>query len=68
MLCYSDLKQLYAATAKERDELKRENRDLKNILWKQAKANRSMTMMALELDMVTADRDALLARLEGGDG
>ena len=43
MLCYSDLKQLYAATAKERDELKRENRDLKNIVWKQSRANRSMT-------------------------
>lgn len=65
---YEDLKSLYAATAKERDELKRENEYLRKIVEKQSRMNRATVTLALELDKVTEDRDALKARLEGKDG
>lgn len=49
-----------AAVCKERDELRR-------ICEKQAEANGKLAAMALELDDVKAERDALLERLEGND-
>ena len=64
---YEDLRSLYAATAKERDELKRENEALKKLCEKQARLNRTVAVLTLELDKVKAERDALLARMEGVD-
>ena len=65
MACYEDLRALYAATAKERDELRKENEQLKEICQKQAEMNGKMAAMALELDTVTAQRDALLKEVRG---
>lgn len=58
MACYEDLRALYAATAKERDELRR-------IVEKQSRMNRVLTNTALALDNVTAQRDALLDEIRG---
>lgn len=60
MACYEDLRALYAATAKERDELRKENEQLREICQKQAELNGKIAAMALELDTVTAQRDTLL--------
>lgn len=65
---YEDLRSLYAATAKERDELKRENEGLKKLCEKQARLNRTVAVLTLELDKVKAERDALLEKLEGKNG
>lgn len=59
-MCYDDLWSLYAATAKERDELRRELNELKKICEKQTRLNRTVAVLTLELDKVTAERDALL--------
>ena len=59
------LSERLAAVCKERDELRRERDELRKIVEKQARMNRSTVAMALELDRVTAERDALLAKLEG---
>lgn len=55
MACYEDLRALYAATAKERDELKRENAELRKICEKQAEMNGRIAAMALELDKAKAE-------------
>lgn len=65
MACYEDLRALYAATAKERDELRKENEQLKEICQKQAEMNGKMAAMALELDTVTAQRDTLFEEVRG---
>lgn len=65
MACYEDLRALYAATAKERDELKRENAELREICQKQAEMNGRVAAMALELDEAKADRDALKKQRDG---
>ena len=54
-----------AAVCKERDELKRDCEELRKIIEKQARMNRTVTLMALELDRVRAERDALLSRFGG---
>ena len=51
-MVYSDLATVYAATAKERDELKA-------IVERQCRINRAATTLALELDAVIAERDRL---------
>lgn len=64
------LSERLAAVCKERDELKKTCAELRGIVEKQARLNRTVTFMALELDQVKAERDALLARfggLLGGD-
>lgn len=55
------LSERLSAVCKERDELKR-------IVKKQARMNSVMAQMALELDNVKAERDALLAQLKGSAG
>ena len=59
-----------AALAKERDHLRRENNDLKEIVEKQVRLNRSAAITALELDnmkaeleKVKAERDKAIADL-----
>ena len=59
------LSERLAAVCKERDELKRDCDNLREIIDKQARLNRTVTLMALELDQVKAERDALLARFGG---
>lgn len=59
-MCYEDLRSLYAATAEERDELRKENEQLKEICEKQAEMNGRIAAMALELDEAKAERDELL--------
>lgn len=65
---YNSWRELYAATAKERDELRRELNMLKELCEKQARLNLVNAKLALELDEVTAERDALKARMEAKDG
>lgn len=49
-MCYEDLKQLYAAAAKERDELKKELEHLKH-LYEMAKAERNaVTKRMIDLE------------------
>lgn len=55
------LSERLSAVCKERDELRQ-------IVAKQADMNRRTTELALELDSVKAERDALLAKLEGKNG
>ena len=55
------LSERLAAVCKERDELRQ-------IVEKQAEMNGRVVAMALELDEVKAERDALLAKLEGKNG
>ena len=55
------LSERLAAVCRERDDLKR-------ICEKQAELNAKVAELALELDAVTAERDALLARLENKSG
>lgn len=64
-MCYETLREAYAAVCKERDELKKDCDVLRTIIDKQARLNRTVTLMALELDQVKAERDALLARFGG---
>ena len=59
------LSERLAAVCKERDELKRVCEELREIIEKQARLNRTVTLMALELDQVKAERDALLSRFGG---
>jgi septal ring factor EnvC (AmiA/AmiB activator) len=59
MACYEDLRALYAATAKERDELRKENEQLKEICEKQAEMNGRIAAMALELDEAKAEIERL---------
>ena len=59
------LSERLAAVCKERDDLKRDCDNLREIVEKQARLNRTVTLMALELDQVKAERDALLARFGG---
>ena len=59
------LSERLAAVCKERDDLKRDCDNLREIVEKQARLNRTVTLMALELDRVRAERDALLAQLKG---
>jgi hypothetical protein len=54
-----------AALAKERDELRREVRRLNEICERQARLNLVNAKLAMDLDKVTAERDALRARLNG---
>lgn len=54
-MCYEDLRSLYAATAKERDELKREVVALRELCEKQAEMNGRIAAMALELDEAKAE-------------
>ncbi len=54
-----------AALAKERDELRREVRRLNEICERQARLNIVNAKLAMDLDKVTAERDALRARLNG---
>ena len=54
MISYKKLEELYLASLKECDELR-------NIVEKQFRMNRSAAVLALELDTVTAERDALAA-------
>lgn len=68
MLMYEDLKTLYAVTAKERDELKRENEYLRKIVEKQARMNRVGALTALELDRVMTELNMMLEKLEVRDG
>lgn len=68
MLMYEDLKTLYAVTAKERDELKRENEYLRKIVEKQARMNRVGALTALELDRVMTELNMMLEKLEVKDG
>ena len=56
------------ATEKVVERLKQENAELRELCEKQARVNKSAAALALELDKVTAERDALLAQLEGKDG
>lgn len=60
-----ELSDMLDALCKERDELKRDCNNLREIIDKQARLNRTVTLMALELDQVKAERDALLARFGG---
>ena len=53
------------ALRKELDRLKKDRDELRKIVEKQARLNRTVTIMALELDTVKAERDALLARFGG---
>lgn len=55
------LSERLAAVCKERDELRR-------IVEKQARLNLVNAKLALELDEVKAERDALKAKLEADDG
>lgn len=48
------------ALKRENDALKREVADLKDVVGRQLRLNRSCAVMAMELDKVTAERDALL--------
>ena len=57
-MCYEKRDEEFARVCQERDELKR-------ICEKQAETNGRVVAMALELDEVKAERDALLAKLEG---
>lgn len=59
MACYEDLRQALAATAKERDELRRENTALKAICEKQADMTGKVAAMALELDDAKAEINRL---------
>ena len=59
------LSERLAAVCRERDELRREAAGLKKIVEKQARMNRAMAQMALELDNMTAQRDALLDEIRG---
>ena len=59
------LYQRLAAICKERDELRKYCEELRKIIEKQARLNRTVTLMALELDQVKAERDALLSRFGG---
>lgn len=59
------LYQRLAAVCKERDELRRDCDNLRDIIDKQARLNRTVTLMALELDQVKAERDDLLLRFGG---
>lgn len=59
------LQERLSAVCKERDELKKEIAELKLICEKQAAMNGRVAAMALELDQVKAERDALLARFGG---
>ena len=59
------LSERLAAVCKERDDLKRDCDNLREIVEKQARLNRTVTLMALELDQVKAERDALLSRFGG---
>lgn len=53
-MCYEDLKQLYAAAAKERDELKKELEHTKR-LYEMAKAERdAVTKRMVELEQELA--------------
>ena len=52
MILHSNLETLYAATAKERDELKA-------IIERQCRINRAATVLALEVDELKAERDRL---------
>lgn len=61
------LQERLAAVCKERDELKRDRDELRKIVEKQARLNRTVTLMALELNTVKAERDALRKKLEVKD-
>ena len=51
-MCFESRDAAYAAVCRERDELRQ-------IVEKQARMNRTVALMALELDTVKAERDAL---------
>ena len=59
------LSERVAALAKERDDLRRENNYLKDLCDRQARLNLVNAKLAMDLDKVTAERDALRARLNG---
>ena len=49
-MTYATLNELYAATAKERDEARREIANLREIVDRQARLNCSLSAVALKLD------------------
>ena len=53
------LSERVAALARERDDLRRENNYLKDLCDRQARLNMVNAKLAMDLDMVTAERDAL---------
>lgn len=64
MACYEDLRKLCIATAQERDALKRENAELREICRKQAETNGRVAAMALELDEAKAINSKLIEALK----
>lgn len=56
-MCFEFRDAEYASVCKERDELKREVENLKQIVEKQARMNRTTAKMALDLDKMTEERD-----------
>lgn len=61
------LSERLAAVCQERDALKSENRELRQICEKQAAMNGRTAAMALELDQVKAERDSLLRLYKKSD-
>lgn len=68
-LCYErdDLMWALKSAEKNIEKLLCENEDLKKLCEKQARLNLVNAKLALELDKVKAERDALLARMEAVD-
>ena len=59
------LSERVAALAQERDDLRREVNYLKDLCDRQARLNLVNAKLTMDLDKVTAERDALRARLNG---
>lgn len=61
-------KQLLKAAEDGKAKLRKENAELKALCEKQTRQGRVLAAVSLRLDQVTAERDALAAKLEGKDG
>ena len=69
-LCYErdDYKRMLKAAEEGMERLRQENEELKALCEKQARMSRTLAAVSLRLDQVTAERDALAAKLEGRNG
>lgn len=63
-----DNRYLFSKAADMMENQQREIDALRQICEKQARLNRTVAVLTLELDKVTAERDALMAKLEGNNG
>ena len=66
-LCYErdDLKRMLKAAEEVMERLRQENEELRKLCEKQARLSRTLAVTARALDDMTAERDALKARLDG---